>query len=220
MCKKKIKIIVVPLVIFILMVGCASMQGAKVSNRKYEVIDWQGSSFGAEIPDWAMNVNDVNVLKKDEAYKGMVVRMALAEGKDIDLIKRWVQNDIAAAVVREIVQAITVKSGNKLKGNKDSDKDVKKFLDDTAGIASKMKIAGLGKDREFWTLRRDRSGKESYSYVAIYVINRENLMSQIDRVLGKVSATKKEEREMLEDIRDVIEESFNEVSRIEIEEQQ
>ena len=45
-------------------------------------------------------------------------------------------------------------------------------------------------------------------------------MSQIDRVLGKVSATKKEEREMLEDIRDVIEESFNEISRIEIEEQQ
>jgi len=234
MSKNFVKTVLILSAGLMLIAGCTSTGAATTTaprqtsgnarNLKFEIIDWQGASFGAEIPEWAQIVlSDKEQLDRIAAaptYKDLAVRTASAQGKDIDLLKRWVQNDIAAAVTREIAQTITVKSGQGMSGNKDSDKDAQKMLQDVMGVFSSVTLNGLEKSREFWVGRRDKeTGKESYEYVAVYVINKENLMLQIDRALGKVAAKTEKEKAMLTDIKSAIQNSVDKVQHIDFGEQ-
>ena len=234
MSKNFVKTVLILSAGLMLIAGCTSTGAATTTaprqasgnarTLKFEIIDWQGASFGAEIPEWAQIVlSDKEQLDRIAAaptYKDLAVRTASAQGKDIDLLKRWVQNDIAAAVTREIAQTITVKSGQGMSGNKDSDKDAQKMLQDVMGVFSSVTLNGLEKSREFWVGRRDKeTGKESYEYVAVYVINKENLMLQIDRALGKVAAKTEKEKTMLTDIKSAIQNSVDKVQHIDFGEQ-
>lgn len=235
MSKNFIKTVLVLSAGLLLIAGCTSTGAATTQNvppqasgnarnLKFEIIDWQGASFGAEIPEWAQIVlSDKEQLDRIAAaptYKDLAVRTASAQGKDIDLLKRWVQNDIAAAVTREIAQTITVKSGQGMSGNKDSDKDAQKLLQDVMGVFSSVTLNGLEKSREFWVGRRDKgTGKESYEYVVVYVINKEDLQLQIDRALGKVAAKTEKEKAMLTDIKAAIQNSVDKVQHIDFGEQ-
>ena len=235
MSKNFVKTVLVLSALGMLIAGCTSTEAATVQtapraasgnarNLKFEITDWQGAAFGSEIPEWAQIVladkEQLDRIAAAPTYKDLAVRTASAQGKDIDLLKRWVQNDIAAAVTREIMQTITVKSGQGMSGNKDSDKDAQKFLQDVMGVFSSVTLNGLEKSREFWVERRDKQrGTESYEYVAVYVINKENLMLQIDRALGKVAAKTEKEKAMLTDIKAAIKNSTDKVQHIDFGEQ-
>ena len=235
MSKNFVKTVLVLSALGMLITGCTSTGVATVQtapkaasgnarNLKFEITDWQGASFGSEIPEWAQIVltdkEKLDRIAAEPTYKDLAVRTASAQGKDIDLLKRWVQNDIAAAVTREIAQTITVKSGQGMSGNKDSDKDAQKLLQDVIGVFSSVTLNGLEKSREFWVERRDKqSGKESYEYVAVYVINKEDLQLQIDRALGKVAAKTEKEQAMLTDIKAAIKDSTDKVQHIDFGEQ-
>ena len=235
MSKNFVKTVLVLSALGMLIAGCTSTEAATVQtapraasgnarNLKFEITDWQGAAFGSEIPEWAQIVladkEQLDRIAAAPTYKDLAVRTASAQGKDIDLLKRWVQNDIAAAVTREIMQTITVKSGQGMSGNKDSDKDAQKFLQDVMGVFSSVTLNGLEKSREFWVERRDKqSGKESYEYVAVYVINKEDLQLQIGRALGKVAAKTEKEQAMLTDIKAAIKNSTDKVQHIDFGEQ-
>ena len=115
MSKHFVKTVLVLSALGMLIAGCTSTGAATVQNTsnaasgnarnlKFEIIDWQGASFGAEIPEWAQIVltdkEKLDRIAAEPTYKDLAVRTASAQGKDIDLLKRWVQNDIAAAVTR------------------------------------------------------------------------------------------------------------------------
>ena len=235
MSKNLVKTVLVLSAALMLMAGCVSTGASTVQNTpqqasgnarnlKFEIIDWQGASFGAEIPEWARIVltdkEELDRIAAAPTYKDLAVRTASAQGKDVDLLKRWVQNDITAAVAREIAQTITVKSGQGMSGNKDSDNDAQKLLQDVMGVFSSVTLNGLEKSRDVWVQRRDKqSGKESYEYVAVYVINKENLLLQIDRALGKVAAKTEKEKAMLTDIKAAIKTSADKVQHIDFGEQ-
>ena len=211
MSKNFIKTVLVLSAGLMLIAGCASTGAATTQNvppqasgnarnLKFEIIDWQGASFGAEIPEWAQIVlSDKEQLDRIAAaptYKDLAVRTASAQGKDIDLLKRWVQNDIAAAVTREIAQTITVKSGQGMSGNKDSDKDTQKLLQDVMGVFSSVTLNGLEKSREFWVKMQQPSGKTEFEYIVLYAIDKDNFQDQIDAALGKISAKNEQEKKL------------------------
>ena len=80
-----------------------------------------------------------------------------------------------------------------------------KMIDETVGIFSTVTISGFERSREFWVKRRMKStGETDFQYVAVYVIDKENLMFQIDRALGKIEAKTAEEQKALTDIKTLI----------------
>ena len=235
MSKNFIKTVLVLSAGLLLIAGCTSTGAATTQNvppqasgnarnLKFEIIDWQGASFGAEIPEWAQIVlsdkEQLDRIAAEPTYKDLAVRAASAQGKDIDLLEVWVKNKIAVEVAREIMQTVTNKSGQKMSGNKDSDKDAQKLLDDVIGVFSSVTLKGFEKSRDFWVEQRDKqSGEKSYVYVAVYVINKEDLQLQIDRALGKVTTKTEKEKAMLTDIKAAIQNSVDKVQHIDFGEQ-
>ena len=235
MSKNFVKTVLVLSAALMLIAGCASTGAATTQNvppqasgsalnLNYEIINWKGATFGAKIPEWAKTVlsdkENLDRIAAEPTYKDLAVRAASAQGKDIDLLEVWVKNKIAAEVAREIMQTVTNKSGQKMSGNKDSDKDAQKLLDDVIGVFSSVTLNGFEKSRDFWVEQRDKqSGEKSYEYVAVYVINKGDLQLQIDRALGKVTAKTEKEKAMLTDIKAAIQNSVDKVQHIDFGEQ-
>ncbi len=191
-------------------------------ERSFEVIDWQGASMGGQIPAWAaVATTDEEALKRldsvdsEPTYKGKAVEVAFASGQDIDLLKAWVQNEIAASVATQITQVLTTESGQKQIGNKDDRESARKMIQKVIGVFSSTSLSGLQKSRDFWTKKYyKKTGRVEFDYVAIYVISQENLNLQIDRALGKISAKTKAEKEALDDIKRVIKKSTEKAQSI------
>ncbi len=209
--------------------GCATNGKENLNTKpqiekKFEIIDWQGASMGAQIPAWAaVATTDEEALKRldsigsEATYKGMAIAVSTASGEDIDLLKAWVQNEIAAAVATRITQTLTTESGQKQIGNKDNRESARKMIEKVIGVFSSTSLSGLQKSRDFWTKKYyKKTERVEFDYVAVYVISQENLNLQIDRALGKISAETKEEKEALEDIQRVIKKSAEKAQAIDL----
>ena len=212
--KTRFAVIALQLSWMLFAVGCATTN-AQVNKQEsrldFEVVDWQGASFGGEIPDWVRAATEdkerlerLDSIGGEVTYKNKAVRLTSASGRDIDLLKAWVQNKLAGEIASEIKQTVTKTAGNHQQGNKDGDAALK-MIDETIGIFSTVTISGFERSREFWVKRRMKAtGETDFQYIAVYVIDKENLMFQIDRALGKIEAKTAEEQKALTDIQTLI----------------
>lgn len=212
--KMKFAAIVLPVSWMLLFASCVTTQPqsmGKKRNLDFEVIDWQGAAFGTEIPEWVRAATEdkerlerLDAIAGEATYKDKAVRVASANGKDIDLLKTWVQNKLAGEIASEIKQTVTRTAGNHQQGNKDAEAALK-MIDETVGIFSSVTISGFERSREFWVKRRMKStGDTDFQYVAVYVISKDNLMMQIDKALGKIAAKTENEKKALANIKELI----------------
>lgn len=186
----------------VLLAGCASTSSAVKTETRPVIVDWQGSAYGTDIPSWAKAAleNDWAAVSSLPEYSGKVVKAASNRGKDLDLLRSWVQADAATDISRSVSQSVTTNLGNSLSGNKDSDEATIKITKQAIGIFSGNTISGFEKSREFWVKLRNANGTEEYEYLVLYAIGEENLALQIDRALGKIEAATEAEKSALAEI--------------------
>lgn len=194
--------------------GCASTSSTSSASvapavERPVTIEWQGSAYGTNIPDWVVAVGENNLpaLNAMTEYSGKVPKVATSRGQDLDLLRAWVQADAAGELSRGINQSITTTLGNVLSGSKDADAATVKVTNEAIGIFSSNVISGFEKSREFWVKLRHPDGKEEYEYLVIFAIDKDNLTYQVDKALGKVSAASEKEKDALAEIDRLVKES-------------
>lgn len=189
--------------------SCGSTQVEKTAAPKVskhverELIDWKGSSIGAEVPAWVYDAveEDYTALSKLPQLAKKKILCAETQGRNLDLLKSWVNNfDVQAQLSRSISNFISANFGGELSGSKDSAVS-ENFLDELVATFSKTEINGLSKELDFWTLTRvidkDKdSSKDVYEYFVVYAIDQSDFDYQVSEALGLVEAKNEAEAQM------------------------
>ncbi len=188
--------------------GCASTPSAPPAQmaQRPKIIDWQGSAYGTQVPEWARIIlqgDEVDKIQKMPEFSKKYVKFASARGQDVDLLKAWSAADAADTISRSITQNVTSELGTAVSGNKDDEATVK-MAEQAIGIFSSNKISGFEKSREFWVQLQDKSGKTEFEYVVLYSIDQDNFQEQIDLALGKIAAKSEKEKEALSRINNLV----------------
>jgi hypothetical protein len=189
----------------VLLGSCASKRGEiKVSEAIETVtLDYKGRAIGAEKPDWveAANNDDYETLSKIPRFAGKVPIVNYGNGRNLDLLRSWVNNfNVQAEVSRRIVTTIDATFGGGQLGDKNTPEN-NDFVKEIVATFSATEISGLGKEMDFWikerTIDRDKkTSDDQYTYYVVYSISEEDLNNQIDRAMGKIVAKTKEQEEI------------------------
>lgn len=213
----------------LLVTGCAS--NSKVESTKQttttthdvpkqtksvtrEMVDWKGASIGAEIPEWvyAAVEDDYSTLGKLPQFNKKKIICAEAQGKNLDLLKSWVNNfNVQSAYSKSISNFVTSNFGGELSGSKDSTVS-QTFLDEVVASFSKQEVNGLEKEMDFWVLTRitdttKDTVQDVYSYFVVYGIDESTFNYQIAKALGLVAAEEESEKEMKTKVQSAMEEA-------------
>lgn len=204
--------LVVSGVMLVLFVSCASKKTviheaknapAAEKDVTREMIDWKGSSIGADIPSWVYDAveEDYAALSKLPQLQKKKIICAEGIGRDLDLLKSWENNfDVQGTFSKSISNYISAKFGGELSGSKD-DSISQNFLDELVTTISRAEISGLSKEMDFWvqTRLKDKlkdSFVDRYEYFAVYAIDNADFEYQIAEAIGAVEAKSEAEKEM------------------------
>lgn len=202
------------LVGLVLLVGCASTPepaasaAPPVSKRvEREMIDWKSASIGGEIPEWvyAAADNDQVALSALPQFEGKLIFFAEDQGKNLDLLKSWVNNfNVQAALSRQLSNFVIAKFGGEQSGDKNSE-EVQMYLNELVSACSKAEINGLAKELDFWVKTRYADSDmdtidDVYQYFVVYAMDKDDFRLQLDRALGKVEAKTQAQQEMKENV--------------------
>lgn len=220
--EKKMKILEKLGIIFVsifLVISCASKPAVEeqkpVVSKKVEreMIDWKGASIGSDIPEWLYSAvdNDVMAIASLPEFENKVIYFAEDQGKNLDLLKSWVNNfNIQATFSRELSNFVIAKFGGELNGSK-NEEDVEMYLNELVATCSRAEINGLGKKLDYWVKTRYIDNEldtmsDTYQYFVVYAIDKDDLKLQLDRVLGKVEAKTEAQKKIKDDVQKAIEE--------------
>ena len=151
------------------------------------IVDYQGAAIGSDIPTWveaAVN-RDIETIKKIPRFKGKVPFISEGSGKNLDLLRSWVNNfDMQASVSRMISNYVEAKFGGEQLGNKNSPENIN-FVKEIVTTFSNVKINGLGKEMDYWIKLRVKdldkgTETEDYRYYVVYSMSEEALQHQIE----------------------------------------
>lgn len=200
--------LVLSTILLVLFVSCASNKVANnepIISKKVtrEMIDWKGASLNAEIPAWVYDAieEDYQSLSKLPQLKNKKIIFAEGTGKDLDLLKSWVNNfDVQGTFSKSITNFVSAKFGAELSGSKDNSVS-QNYLDELVSTISRTEINGLSKELDFWVLSRTNDSvkgtvTDQYEYFVVYAIDCSTLEYQIADALGAVEASTEAENEM------------------------
>lgn len=210
---KKILKVVLVLAVVAFFASCVSTPVAEntsptVSKRvEREMIDWKSASIGGEIPKWvyAAADNDQVALSALPQFEGKLIFFAEDQGKNLDLLKSWVNNfNVQAALSRQLSNFVIAKFGGEQSGSK-NEEDVQMYLNELVSSCSKAEINGLSKELDYWVKTRyvDKdldTIEDIYQYFVVYSIDKDDFRLQLDRVLGKIEAKTQAQKQMKEDV--------------------
>jgi hypothetical protein len=174
-------------------------------------LDYKGAAIGADIPDWVEWAidNDYDAITRLSRFRGRVPIINYAQGKNLDLLRSWVNNfNIQAQVSRQIVNYVEANFGGAQLGTKDSPEN-QQFLKEVVGTFSNTTINGLSQDLDYWILLRTvdhtkETETELYNYYVVYSIAEEDLNYQIAQAMGKVTAKNAEQQEIKLDVEEAM----------------
>ena len=203
-------------------IGCASSSTseptsvqapAPAKHIERVMLDWKGASIGSEIPGWVYDAveEDYTSLSKLPQLSKKKIICAEAKGKNLDLLKSWVNNfDVQATFSKSISNFVNNNFGGELSGSKDSAVS-KNYLDEITSTFSKTEINGLSKELDFWVQTRiidhDKDTMtDSYEYFVVYAIDQKDFEYQVSEALGLVDAENEAEEELKERVRNAMNE--------------
>jgi hypothetical protein len=209
----------------LVLVSCASSGGNAAPQRPIEaaapprqaeniervILDYKGADLGAQIPDWVYLANDDNydTIIKLSRFKGKIPIINSGTGKNLDMLRSWVNNfNVQAEVSRRISNMVDAKfSGGQL-GSKDTPENIS-FIKEIVATFSQTEINGLAKEMDFWSkLRIIDHGKETeeehYTYYVVYSISEDDLNYQIAQAMGKIAAKNQEQADLKTEVEDAM----------------
>jgi hypothetical protein len=176
---------------------------AQAKTIERVTVDYKGAVTGSEIPDWVQAAvdDDQEAIGKISRFKGKVPIIDYAQGQNLDLLRSWVNNfNVQAAVSRRISNYVEANFGGVQLGDKDTAEN-RAFIKDVVATCSNIRFNGLAREMDYWiklrTIDRGRGTEtEAYTYYVVYSISEDDLRSQIDAAMGKVTAKTKDQQEL------------------------
>ncbi len=203
-----------------MLTACASgskVKPAEAAQQAKEIerviVDYKGSTLGAEIPAWVQDVSDDNyeALQNLPSFKDtkLIPVVAVERGKNLDLLRSWANNfSVQSQIARAIQNKVSAEFGGNQEGDKNSEEN-RNFVKELVATFSQTNISGLKKEKDYWIKLKVRDNykkteEEFYEYYVLYSIDSTVLQEQIDIALGKVEAKTQAQKEMKNEVKDAL----------------
>lgn len=197
---KKALVIISVLLVAISLVACASgpaknakagsLADSKSVNRP-EIIDYKGSEFNANPPEWIQVYieSDISGVEKLSRYKDKYCVVVEIDGQDKEGVMLALSN-LKAPV--EIAGRISTRVQQRFAGAQVGDTDkLENYMENVVKVSREASFSGFGKEGETWTyLQYFKPGKKKepdktlYRGYQLWAIDRAVLQKQIDAMLN------------------------------------
>lgn len=175
----------------------------EMASSRAKIVDYQGSAFGTEIPQWVILVSqgeysDAALSKVMPELKGKKVFVTMADGNNLEFVKQWTDlvdietqvGDTMQRVVGKVVSA-SEKAKAKESGKQADPTEVEQKLKLYKEAVAAVEINGLEKTASYWVEKqtgsqKDGTLKDVYEYYAVWTMDRDNYDTQLNAAMANV----------------------------------
>ncbi len=227
-------------------VGCkttevagSGMKGktAKMKSVKRQIADYQGATLGSEIPQWVKLVSEgqygQKVLSKAMPdLEGRKVFVVTGRGDNLDFVKSWVnlvdiETEVSGALERVTGKVVTSKleGANAAAGSEVSKTEVNKAINDYRIALQDVRISGLERVAEYWTLVEVLDKKKNvvdsyYEYYTVWSMDQKVFNVQLNKALEHIDEATTEAAELKRLVKEKLENELSVASnKLEVEEE-
>lgn len=179
-------------------------KAAKVQKNYVTILDYQGASFGSEIPQWVVEIGNGNysaeylspIMPGISGKKPFVV---VARGDNLEFTKQWadlvdVENQVGDEMQRIVGKAVSAsqKGRSKQTGDVKDATLLEQELNMYKQAVSAVELNGLEKIASYWIQKEVKSSKSSkeskvyYEYYAVWGMNKKLYDIQIQNAMNSV----------------------------------
>ena len=207
---KKILGMMVIVASFLAFVGCATTktkgsgikgQGSKVDTGKRVLIDYQGATFGSEIPEWVKLIGEgqysEKVLSKSmPGVENKKVFVVTNRGNKLNYIEQWADLVKIETEVAGIMERVAGKSVEATMNGSDNE-DLQEALNMYRVSLTSVRLSGLEKVASYWTKNKlvDDDGETIetfYEYYAVWGMDKKIFNNQLNEALKGIDETSTE----------------------------
>lgn len=194
-------------------IGCQTTQvsgsgikgkAAKVQKNYVTILDYQGASFGSEIPQWVVEIGNGNY---SSAYlssimpgvSGKKLFVVVARGDNLEYTKQWVdlvdvENQVGDEMQRVVGKAVSAsqKGRSKQIGDEKQATVLEQELNMYKQAVSAVELNGLEKIASYWIQKEVKPSKKSkdskvyYEYYAVWGMSQKLYNTQITAAMASV----------------------------------
>jgi len=208
--KRLIVLAITALLIGAFFVGCVSQQKGDNTAKPTlapppppQIIEHKTSDFGGQPPKWVEKT--ALELEKEKEYDQFYVFIIDESGKNLDGLKTYAKNFVAADAVAKMV---SVRVESKFVGAAAGDKDMlETYMENVVKTVSKANFSGLRVNDEFWVKKRyfNQDGsvdKEEYRYLFLITVPRKAIDDAVKNGFDAVKPETKEEKAAVDRVKD------------------
>lgn len=185
----------------------SGMKGKKASIKDsyVNIIDYQGASFGSEIPEWVVAIGDGNYSGEYlstimPGVAGKKTFVVFGRGDNLEYTKQWadlvdVEVQVGDEMQRIVGKAVSAaqKGRSKQEGDKADPTKLEQELNMYKQAVSAVELNGLEKIASYWIQKevkankKDQDSKIYYEYYAVWGMSQKIYDLQLKKALDNVS---------------------------------
>lgn len=173
-------------------------QGSTIDTGKRVMVDYQGGTFGSEIPEWVKLVADGQYSEKvlSKSMPGVEEKKVFVvtnRGNKLNYIEQWTDLVKIETEVAGIMERITVKSVEATMSGSDNE-DLQETIKMYRESLSSVRLSGLEKVASYWTKNKivDDDGETIetfYEYYAVWGMDKKIFNNQLKEALKRIDET-------------------------------
>jgi len=181
-----------------------SGRAASVSMGHVDIIDYQGGTFGSEIPAWVKAIGDGNYSSEYlstvmPGVKNKKTFVVLSRGDNLEFTQQWadlvdVEVQVGDEMQRIVGKAVSAaqKGRAKAEGTKVDPTQSERELNMYKQAVSAVELNGLEKIASYWVLKEVKANKKAvesnvyYEYYAVWGMNQKIYDQQLAQALSNI----------------------------------
>jgi len=196
----------------VLLAGCATTttkgsgikgKSSKMAKVKTEIVDYQGASFGSEIPEWVVLAAEgqysTAVLSKSmPGLEKKKVFVTIAQGDNLDFVKQWtdlvdIEVQVGDTMQRVVGKAVSASESAKstATGKTTDPTEMERKLDMYKEAVSAVEVNGLEKVASYWiekvVTRSKKDVRDVFEYYAVWAMDQKQFDAQLNAALSNVA---------------------------------
>lgn len=204
---KKTNLICTAIAVIALLSGCATTgtkgsgikgKGSSVDTGKRVLIDYQGATFGSEIPEWVKLIGEGQysekiLAKSMPSVEGKKVFVVINRGNKLNYIEQWADLVQVETEVAGIMERVAGKSVEAQMVGSD-DEDLQETIDMYRTSLTNVRLTGLEKIASYWIKDKlvDDDGntlETFYEYYAVWGMDQKIFENQLKEALKGIPET-------------------------------